>query len=331
MDSSRSNIRFQWLVACTAIILFLAKVAAFYLTGSVAILTDALESIINIASALLGVYSLYLSARPKDINHPYGHGKVEFLSSAVEGTLIIIAGILICVEAVKNLQTINELERIDEGILMVAATAVVNYVTGYFSVVRGKKHNSPALVAGGKHLQTDTYSTIGIIAGLVLIRLTGLIWIDSVVALIFAAMIIYTGWKILRKSVAGIMDEADEKLLDDVVEYLNSVRKENWIDLHNLRIIKYGSVLHIDCHLTVPWFLNVNQAHAEVDELSTLIREKFGNSVELFVHTDGCLDFSCKICIKEKCNVRQHALVNRINWNPQNVRMNKKHSSEDVS
>jgi divalent metal cation (Fe/Co/Zn/Cd) transporter len=124
------------------------------------------------------------------------------------------------------------------------------------------------------------------------------------------------------------MDEADEQLLEELVVYLNSMRSRNWIDLHNLRIIKYGSVLHLDCHLTVPWYLNVNEAHKEVDDLSDLVRKKYGSSVELFVHTDGCLDYSCKICIKSECAVRQHALVRKIEWNLQNVRSNIKHTAE---
>jgi cation diffusion facilitator family transporter len=134
-----------------------------------------------------------------------------------------------------------------------------------------------ALLASGKHLQSDTWSTLGIIAGLVLLHFTGYKWIDSVVAILFGLLIIYTGYKILRRSIAGIMDEADIKLLSHLVILLNHNRSVNWIDLHNLRVIKYGSVLHIDCHLTVPWFLNVNEAHKEVDALSALVRKNMAN------------------------------------------------------
>ena len=162
---------------------------------------------------------------------------------------------------------------------------------------------------------------------MLLIAITGYVWIDSVVALLFALIILYTGVKILRSSLAGIMDEADDELLKDVVAYLNDHRKNNWIDLHNLRIIKYGTVLHLDCHLTVPWFLNVHEAHAEIDELSSLIKTKYGNSVELFVHTDGCLDFSCKVCLKSDCPVRQNTFVKKINWNVENISQNKKHKA----
>ncbi len=328
MDTRQQNISFQKVVLLTSVILFAVKIIAWYITNSVAVLTDALESIINIISAAVGLYSLYFSAKPKDYNHPYGHGKVEFISAAIEGVLILVAGIIIIIQAVLHLRNAGSVKQIDFGLVLVTMSAITNFIVGYISVRKGKANNSLPLIASGRHLQSDTWSTFGIIAGLLLIKATGFSWIDSIVALILALLIIYTGIRILRSSLAGIMDEADEVLLKEIVDYLNKNRKENWIDLHNLRIIKYGSVLHLDCHLTVPWFLDVHKAHAEVDELSNLIRSKYGNTVELFVHTDGCLEFSCKLCIKRDCHVRQHAFIRRIEWNVENISQNKKHVVE---
>lgn len=319
------NIYVQRIITIVAVVLFLIKIFAWYITNSVSILTDAMESTVNIISAVVGFYSLYLSAHPKDKNHPYGHGKVEFLSAAFEGLLILAAGMLIIYEALVNLRHPHELKKLDFGIVLIAFTAVINYALGSWAVKVAKKNNTLALLASGKHLQTDTYSTIGIVVGLVLISVSGLTWLDGVLAIGFSLLIIYTGMKIIRSSLSGIMDEADETLLKELVSYLNENRKENWVDLHNLRIIKYGSVLHLDCHLTVPWYLNVHEAHIAVDELSKMIRDKYGDSVELFVHTDGCLEFSCKICIKENCAVRQHAFVKRVNWDAENISENKKH------
>jgi cation diffusion facilitator family transporter len=185
-----------------------------------------------------------------------------------------------------------------------------------------------ALVASGKHLQTDTLTTIGVIAGLVLLYYTGYKWIDSAVALAFGVFIIFTGYRIVRSSIAGIMDEADVKLLTRMVEVLNENRRDNWVDMHNLRVIKYGSVLHLDCHLTVPWYLDVNQAHAEIDALAELVRKEFGETLELFVHSDGCLPFQCHICQKPDCPVRQHTFEHRITWTLENVLRNKKHGLE---
>jgi cation diffusion facilitator family transporter len=207
----------------------------------------------------------------------------------------------------------------------VAFTAIVNFLAGYLSFRKGRKNDSLVLVASGRHLMTDSYSTLGIIIGLVLIYFTGYIWIDSAVAIVFAAIIIVTGYRIVRQSIAGIMDEADGKLLRKMVHLLNAARRDNWIDLHNLRIIKYGSVLHLDCHLTVPWFLNVNQAHDEIEALGQLVKNGFGESMELFVHSDGCQPFSCRICSKEQCTERKHNFEQRIEWTLDNILQDQKH------
>lgn len=329
MDKARQNLRVQKWVALISVILLSVKFIAYYITHSVSVLTDALESIVNVSAGFIGLYSLYVSAKPRDADHPYGHGKAEFISAAIEGTMIGTAGALILYKAVQHLVHPVELEKLDFGIILVAATAVVNYITGFFCLRTGKKNDSAALMASGRHLQTDTVSTIGILAGLALLYYTGYRWIDSVVAILFGLYIIYTGYRITRSSIAGIMDEADMQLLEKLVRVLNRNRRENWIDLHNLRVIKYGSVLHVDCHLTVPWYLNVHLAHDEVDALATLIRREFGESLELFVHSDGCLPFSCRICSKENCNERKNNFEQRITWTLENISSNKKHELKE--
>ncbi len=325
MEAARQNIRIQRWVLAVSIALFISKLVAYYLTSSVSILTDALEGIVNVVAGIIGLYSLHISAKPKDTDHPYGHGKVEFLSAAAEGLMIIVAGCLIAIEAVRQLIEPGLLRSIDTGIFIIAFTALVNFIMGQICIRTGSKNNSLALIASGRHLQSDTYSTIGIIVGLALIYFTKLTWLDSVVALIFTGIILYTGFTIIRKSVAGIMDERDKALLEQFVTVAEANRSRNWVDLHNLRIIKYGSTLHIDCHLTVPWYLNVHEAHDEVEKLGTIVRTEFGQSMELFVHSDGCLPTSCPICIKEDCPVRQHQFERRIRWTVPNVQMDKKH------
>lgn len=329
VKASQQNLNIQKWVATVSVLLLGVKFLAYYYTGSVAILTDGLESIVNVVAGMIGLYSLYLAAQPRDSNHPYGHGKVEFLSAAVEGTLIGIAGIGIVYKAVLQLLHPQPLQQIDTGILLIAITAAVNYGLGSFCVFKGRKNNSIALQASGKHLQTDTYSTIGVIVGLALVYFTHLIWIDAAVALVLALFIIYTSYKILRESVAGIMDEADEKLLKKMVAVLNKSRRENWVDLHNLRVIKYGSVLHVDCHLTVPWYLNVVESHAEIEALASLIKQEFGESIELFVHADACGEFQCPICIKTNCPERRHPFEKRIEWTLENVLGNKRHNAPE--
>jgi len=325
LNTSQYNLRLQKIITLVALILFVVKIVAWQLTYSIAILTDALESIVNVVAGLIGVYSLYVSAKPRDEDHPYGHGKVEFISAGIEGTLITVAGLLIIYEATIKLLHPQPIKKLDYGIILIASTALINYVTGTICLRTGRKNDSLPLIASGKHLKTDTWSTIGIIIGLIFLYFTGIVWLDSIVAFIFALIIIFTGYKIIRSSVAGIMDETDINLLNNLVEVLNNNRRENWIDLHNLRIIKYGSTIHMDCHLTVPWYLNVYQAHEEVETLASIIKNKYGEAVELFVHSDGCQEFSCRICSKHDCLVRLHPFEQKIKWTISNISRDRKH------
>jgi cation diffusion facilitator family transporter len=194
LSTAQTNLRVQKIVTVVAVLLFAIKITAWWLTSSVSILTDALESTVNVVAGFISLYSLYVSAKPRDLDHPYGHGKAEFLSAAFEGSMITIAGAIIIYESIKSLRDPKTLKGLDMGILLVAITAVINYVTGWYCVKTGKKNNSLALVASGKHLQTDTYSTIGIIIGLILIYITGWKKLDGIVAIGFALFIMYTGY-----------------------------------------------------------------------------------------------------------------------------------------
>lgn len=329
MPIERENYNFQKIVAFVGVVLLAIKLAAWYITDSVAILTDALEGIVNVIAAFIGLYSLYLSAQPKDKNHPYGHGKVEFISAGIEGVMIAFAGVWIIFEAINHIINPQEIKQIDLGIVLIVFAGLTNFIVGYLAVKKGKINNSIALVASGKHLISDTYTTLGVIIGLVIIKITSIYWLDSAFAMVFGIIIIFTGVKILRQSVAGIMDEADTQLLKSMVETLNKNRVPNWIDLHNLRIIKFGSGLHIDCHLTVPWYLTVKEAHEEVDAIEALIQNKYGNNLELFIHSDYCKPKSCEICTKVDCDVRVKPFIQQIDWNLDNVATNKKHQIKE--
>jgi cation diffusion facilitator family transporter len=325
LEAARQNIRVQQWVASLSIVLLAAKLTAYYLTNSVAILTDTLESIVNMVAGFFGLYSLRLSAKPKDADHPYGHGKIEFISAAVEGVMISFAAVFIVFEGVRNLITRIPLQKLDIGILLIAITGVANFAMGSWCLRTGRRNNSLALRASGKHLHSDTYTTVGVLVGLLLLYFTGIYWLDSAVAMLFSCIIFYTGFKIVRASIAGIMDERDKDLLRKMSEVLDSDRSKNWVDIHNIRIIKYGSTLHIDCHLTVPWYLNVHEAHEEIDKLGNMVRKEFGDAIELFVHSDGCLPISCAICIKDDCPVRCHPFERRIKWTVQNMERDEKH------
>jgi cation diffusion facilitator family transporter len=325
VEEANYNLKVQKWITALSVVLFLAKIVAYYLTNSLAILTDALESIVNVVAGFIGLYSLFIAAKPSDEDHPYGHGKAEFVSAAVEGSLIVAGGILIIYETIINSIHPTAISKLDVGLVMVAITAAVNYLAGSVCHRIGKKNRSLALQATGLHLQTDTYSTLAIIAGLLVMLLTGLFWLDKIIALVMSLAIIYNGYRIIRQSLAGIMDQQDMELLNEMVINLNKNRRVNWIDLHNFRIIKYGSQLHIDCHLTVPWYLNVHEAHDEIDRLVSFIQREFGASIEFFVHTDGCLPFSCRLCDKFTCPVREHPFEHKVPWTLDNLLSNKKH------
>lgn len=325
MQKALYNLTVQKWITALSVVLFIVKIVAYYLTNSVAILSDALESIVNVLAGFIGLYSLYVAAKPSDEDHPYGHGKAEFVSAAAEGSLILAAGILIIYETVSNFITNKPVGALDSGLILIGTTAVVNYVAGFICLRVGRQNKSLALQASGKHLQTDTYSTLAIIAGLLLITITKIYLLDKIIALGMSILIMRNGYLILRQSLAGIMDKQDIQLLQELVSLLNANKRENWIDLHNLRVIKYGRHLHIDCHLTVPWYLNIHEAHREIDDLTRLIRDRFDDLIEFFVHTDGCMPFSCKLCSKATCPVRQHPFKSKLEWNLENLVFDQKH------
>ncbi len=321
----RKNINIQRWVLLAGGIILIAKFIAFWITNSNAILTDALESIINVLAGSFALFSLIFSSKPRDRDHPYGHGKVEFLSAALEGSLIVLAGLAIIGKSTYNLFYPHTIQSIDTGMILTVVAGGFNFLLGHWAEKAGKRSDSLTLIAEGKHLKSDTYSTLALLVGLGAIYLTGLEMLDNLVAIGFGLFIGYTGVKILRTSVAGIMDEADEEVLRTIIRILEENRRENWIDFHNMRVIKYGPLLHIDCHLTVPWYLNVKEAHDELEKVEALIDENISRPIELFIHTDPCIPDSCPICQKQDCHVRQHPREKRVSWDLDNVLQNKKH------
>jgi len=328
-EKNSSNIAFQKWIALVGVVLFLGKIAAWKLTNSDAVFSDAMESIVNVISAFMGLYSLYLAAKPRDDNHPYGHGKVEFVTSAIEGSLISIAGVMIIYEGTNSLISGKVLSKLDLGIWIIAATAVINYIVGYISIQKGKKDNSIVLISSGKHLQSDTITTLGVVVSLVLVYFTHLVWLDSVVALMLGLYIIVIGYKIIRKSLSGIMDEADPEMLDRLAKFLNENRKPEWIDVHNMKIQQFGSRLHIDAHITLPWYFELRKAHDGMEEMIKLIAENTDRKVEFNFHMDDCKPTSCAICQIFYCPVRQQAFTKKIEWNGENISQPDKHTIDN--
>jgi len=321
-----NKLAFQKAIAFAGVLLFISKLVAWKITNSDAIFSDAMESIVNVISAFLGLYSLRLAAKPRDKDHPYGHGKVEFITSGIEGMLIMCASILIIYQAISSLIEGKTLNSLDNGIIIILATGIINYGLGWYSVKQGRQENSAVLIASGKHLQTDTITSFGIVVGLIIVNLTRWYWMDSAVAILFGSYIIFVGYKIIRKSLSGVMDEIDEKLLKNIIEILEENRHTEWIDIHNMKIQKYGSNLHIDAHLTLPWYYNLKEAHKEMEKAMILLAQNLDREVDFNFHMDYCKKISCPICQIMDCPVRELPFVKKITWTRENITSNEKHT-----
>jgi len=319
------SLRAQRLLLVVSVLMMAIKLFAWFLTGSVAVLSDALESLVNVTAGFLGYYSLVLSARPRDENHPYGHGKVEFLSSAAEGVMILMAGLWIIFESIRSLVWPQEVKQLDLGVLLMVVAMVVHGVVGQYCINVGKKNHSVALTASGIHLRTDAFTSFGVIIGLVLVWWSDIFIIDALVAMIFALVILYSGIKIIRKSISGIMDEADQAVIQDLIDVLKKNKRDNWVDTHHLRVVNYAGFMHVDCHLTVPRYFTVEEAHAEIEIYSAILQEQFEGRIETSIHTDACLPQQCGLCIKKDCPVRSIPFVKFKEWNLESITQNQKH------
>lgn len=320
-----SQKRLVILSVITSIVLMIVKFIAYFLTESNAIFTDATESIVNVLASSFAFYSIYLSSRPKDENHPYGHGKVEFFSVFVEGGLIFIAGVVILIKSVYSIFVPNEITHLDQGLWLILFTGVVNYVVGFYLVKRSRKLGSIVLEADGKHLMVDAYSTFGLLIGLFILKLTNLAWIDIAISIAMGIFILWNGYKLLRRSIGGLMDESDSEILEQVVNILNKNRREEWIDIHNLRIQRYGNELHIDCHMTLPNYFTLTEVHDQLSQLDQLINSELGISTELFVHADPCLPACCSYCSVQNCPIRTSNKTHEVEWTSKNITLNMKH------
>lgn len=308
----------------TGIILMLAKFGAYFLTASTFVLTDAAESIVNVIASSFAFFSIYLAAQPRDENHPYGHGKIEYFSVFIEGTLIGIAGIIIIIKAIYGIFYPHIIHDLLIGALIIGVTGTINGALGYYMINKGKTLPSITIEADGHHLITDMVTSGGLVVGLLLIHFTGIDILDSILSILVGGYIIFTGYKLVRRSVGGLMDEADFIVVNDVVKILNDKRKEEWIDVHNFRAQKYGNDLHIDCHVTLPNYFDLNRVHEEVSLIDKLINEEVTRT-ELFIHADPCLPDCCHYCSMPNCPIRSEAKREQIEWTMDRVIRNKKH------
>lgn len=293
-----------------AIGLLAAKFEAWHLTGSTAVLSDALESIVNVVAAAFGLGGLWFAGLPADRNHPYGHGKIEFMAAAFEGGLIAFAAILIISESIQSLLHGPNLKELDLGIVIVAAAGLANAALGLYLVKIGRSHHSLTLIADGKHVLSDFWTSVGIIVGLILVRLTGVLWFDPLLAILVAMVLLHTGWGLVRMAAGGLLDEEDPVLVARFVGVIERHFGQGIIRVHHLRAIRAGRVSHVSAHLVVPEFWTVERAHERAEALAVRVQREIGEG-ELTFHTDPCHRAYCAMCDVETCSVRVHAFTGR--------------------
>jgi cation diffusion facilitator family transporter len=327
VKNSQTKINTMKLVLAISFVLMGLKFLAYYLTHSNAILTDAIESIVNILAGSFALYSLYYAAKPKDEDHPYGHGKIEFLSTGVEGGMVTLAGAAMLIKGIASIFSPHDLENVDIGLVISVFSGLVNFLLARVLIKKGTALHSSTMVADGKHLLTDTWSSVGLVIGLVVIYFTHLFWIDYVITIGLGILIIYTGINLVKESIFNLLDKADVGKIEHLIAVLNTKRNPSWIDIHNLRVVKYGSVVHVDCHMTLPWYYTLEESHKEVDDLDKLATTEFSHEIEFFIHADPCLPKSCSICEMKDCKVRKNDFVKRLEWNMSNVLPDTKHTA----
>jgi cation diffusion facilitator family transporter len=326
MNNSTTKINTMKLTLIVGGLLMGLKFLAYYLTQSSAILTDAIESIVNVLAGSFALYSLYYAAKPKDEDHPYGHGKIEFLSTGVEGGMVTLAGVAMTIKGISAFFNPHDLQNIDIGLGISFFSGIVNFLLARVLIKKGTALNSSTMVSDGKHLLTDTWSSAGLVLGLIVIYFTNLFWIDYVITICLGIFISITGFKLIQESIFNLLDKADYGKIEHLISVLNTKRNPSWIDIHNLRVVKYGSVVHVDCHMTLPWYYTLEESHKEVDDLDKLATTEFSHEIEFFIHADPCLPKSCSICEMKDCKVRKNDFVKRLEWNMSNVLPDTKHT-----
>jgi cation diffusion facilitator family transporter len=283
------------------------KFAAYLATGSSAIFSDAVESVNNILAALVSAYAVWQSARSPDRDHPFGRGRLEYFSAGFEGGLIALAGVLILYEATPRIFTGVTLSRLDAGLALTAAGSALNAGLGWILVRVGRRRNSAALVADGMHVYSDVLTSLGLLAGLGLVRLTGWTLLDPLLAVGMALWLLYAGGRIVLGSFHRLMDRVSPATRDAVVAALAAVRRPEMILPHRLRLRETGPQLEADFHLIAPRFLTIEDLHRLELEIGRGLVAALGRPIDLLMHSDPCANEHCCACEMRKCPVRSEA------------------------
>ncbi|MGA2226959.1 MAG: cation diffusion facilitator family transporter [Syntrophobacteraceae bacterium] len=302
-----------WSVAISTLLMVL-KFYSYWLTNSSAILSDALESIINVVASGFALWSVYLASKPPDVDHPYGHGKIEFFSVGFEGTLIVVAAGGILWQALPRIIEPRALPKLDFGLLILTGTALVNLWLGKALISTGRRTRSTAITADGKHILADVYTSAGVLIGLLLVRQTGWYFLDGAAACVVAANILFIGARLILESSSRLMHAYDPALLDQISSIIAQHRKPAWIDVHRLRAWRSGENIYIDFHLILPRDLSLEDAHREVMEIEQILKTGLPGMGDAMIHAEPCIGPECRICSLEPCLLRIQPLHEQPNW-----------------
>ena len=292
-DENAIRLRAGWLAVAAAIVTISLKFTAYGLTGSAGLLSDAVESLANLVTASAVLISIWYASRPVDRSHNYGHGKVEFFASGIEGIFIILAAISIAWIGIVRMFNPHELESLGLGTLIALAATAVNLVVGRMLIRVGRAQRSPALTADGRHIMTDVWTTAGVLVGLAIVAFSGWLWVDALIALVLAANIAVTGWRLLNVGIDGLMDRAlpvdDELVVRKAVEAALLSAPDPRTTYHALRTREAGNRRFVDFHLLVPGQVNVGDAHALASQLEQAVHDALPG-VETTVHIEPLED-----------------------------------------
>jgi len=296
-------------VALLSLLVALAVLAvkfwAYVSTGSQAVFSDALESIVNVVAAAFALSVLAYAGRPADRDHPFGHGKVEFFSAAFEGGLIFFAALLILWQASVTLWRGASVQQIGFGLVLTVLSGLANGGLGLFLVRYGRRHGSMAIEADGLHVLADFWTSVGVLVGLAAVGLTGVQWLDPAVAALLGVWLLLTGWRLVRQAFGGLLDEEDPVLLRHLVEVLGPRVRDGVIRVHQLRAIRAGRYRYISAHLVVPEFWSVERAHDAAEALAAEVLREIPGDGDISFHTEPCERAYCAMCDLEECSVRQ--------------------------
>ncbi len=295
------------------------KFLAWNLTGSTAVLSDAMESIVNVVAAVFALGAIAFAGRPADRNHPYGHGKMEFFTAVFEGGLVAFAALMILYEGGAALLRGPEVRELDLGMALILGAGVANAALGWHLVRTGRRYHSPALVADGKHVLSDFWTSAGVAVGLVLVKVTGLVWIDPVMALVVGALLCVAGVRLVRDAAGGLLDEEDPALLAELATLFEARRVPGAIEIHEVRAIRHGPTTHVDAHVVVPEFWSVEQAHDTVEDLERSVLGAWARDGEILFHVDPCRRAYCARCPLEDCPIRLEPFTARIPVTPDSI------------